>query len=355
MNSGRVDRNYVWPHTLRVPARPPQLVYLDLNHWINLSRAFSGHRDGEKHKDILDFCLKSVERKTAVFYIEIQKTGDYQKRCNLREVIERLSQYMVVLPRHIVAAHESEAVWDQIIGPNSRPINDMNYLDRGVLRSVGLEGGIRIMSSNNEDITTEFRRSYVDGPEVFDEKVSEVMLEFERQMIEGPSPEEEEDFRKSGYSPEVTLEQYEQEAEHEAELVGLLDDEPKWRNDRLYDVVSARELLFHINHISKRGCIERGINSLDEVFHSVGDPRAAFGSMPSFDASVTLKTFLHKNAKHRWSNNDIYDIHALAITLPYCDIVVTDRAMAARAVQSKLAGNLKTIVLHRLSDLHQYL
>ena len=48
------------------------------------------------------------------------------------------------------------------------------------------------------------------------------------------------------------------------------------------------------------------------------DARRAFDSMPSFYASVTLKTSLHKNAIHRWTHNDVHDIHALALTLPYC-------------------------------------
>ena len=361
MNLGRVNESYVWPRTLRMSARPPKLVYLDLNHWINLARAFSGHRDGEKYKDILDFCLKSVEEKSAVFplslgtYIEIQKMENYRKRCDLRQVIERVSQYMVVIPRHLIATHEVEAVLDQIVGPNPRPINNINYLDHGACRAAGLVGGLRVMSGDGEDITTKFRQSYDDGPEVFDKKVSGLMLEFEREMIEGPSPEEEPELRKQGHNPEAILAHFEQESKGEAEWARLLDSEPVWRRGRLRDLVSAREILFHINTISKRGCVERGVHTLDEIFPSVKDTRKAFDAMPSFDAAVTLRTSLHKDAMHHWNNNDIHDIHALAITLPYCDVVVTDRAMASQAVQSGLADRLSTVVLNRLSDLRQHL
>ena len=281
--------------------------------------------------------------------------GDYRKRCDLRQVIEQISQFIVVMPRHLVAAHENEAVLDQIVGPNPKPVNDMDYLDYGVCRAAGLVGGFRVMSGDGKDITTEFRESYVDGPEVFDQKSLEMMLEFERQMIEGPSPEEEPELRKQGYNPEATLVHFEQEAKGEAEWARLLDSEPVWRRQRLRDLVSAREILFHINAISKRGCVERGVYSLDDIFPSVKDTRKAFNSMPSFDVAVTLRTALHKDARHHWTGNDIHDIHALAATLPYCDIVVTDRAMASQAEQSGLADRMHTVVLSRLSDLHRYL
>ncbi len=58
---------------------------------------------------------------------------------------------------------------------------------------------------------------------------------------------------------------------------------------------------------------------------------------------------------HRWTTNDITDIDALASTLPYCDIVVTDKAAASVVKVTGLAGRLQTIVLSRLSDLAQRL
>ena len=344
-----------------MPARPPKLVYLDLNHWITLAQIVSGRREGKKDKELLDFCFASVEEKSAIFpislsiYAEIHKIKDRQRRRNLRRVIEGLSQYMVVTNRAVVATHEIEALLDQKVGPNPEPINTMDYLDWGVFRAMGLVGGIKIKSDSGEDITAATRQSFADGPEAFDKIVSEAILKLNRQILDGPSREEEFELRRQGYNPEAGLELYEREAADEAEWARLLDDEPRWRRGRLRNLVSAREVLIQINSILKRGCDERGVGSLESLSPSVSDVRHAFDSMPSFDASVTLKTSIHKNGKHRWSNNDVHDIHALALTLPYCDIVVTDRAMASQAVQSRLANRLNTIVLSHLSNLPQYL
>ena len=73
--------------------------------------------------------------------------------------------------------------------------------------------------------------------------------------------------------------------------------------------------------------------------------------MPSFDVSVSLKTAIHRNTHHRWSNNHIHDINAVASTLPYCDVVVTDREMASLVRRTKLDERLDTTVLDRLEDL----
>lgn len=357
----QTDENYIWPRTLRRPVRPPKLVYLDLNHWITLAKALSGHPDGKKDTVLLDFCLKTAEEKIAIFpislsiYVEILKIRDYQRRCDLRKAIELISRYMVVTSRAIVATHEIEALLDQIVGPNPKPINTMDYLDWGVYRAMGMDGSMRVKSADGRDVTEEIRQSFPHGSQVFDQIISQAALEFNRQIIDGPSPEENSEFREQGYNPERILEPYEQEAANELGQARLLDDEEKWRRGRLRDVVSTREVSIQINNIFKRGCNARGVGSLQSLFPSVTDTRRAFDSMPSFDASVTLKTSLHKNARHRWTQNDVHDLHALASTLPYCDIVITDRAMASQAAQAGLASRLNTIVLSHLSDLPQHL
>ena len=83
--------------------------------------------------------------------------------------------------------------------------------------------------------------------------------------------------------------------------------------------------------------------------------RRAFDSMPSFDAVVTLKASYHRDPRHFWTTNDIHDIDAMGSTLPYCDIVVTDKAMASHIQRTRLSERLDTVVLSRLSELNQHL
>ena len=344
-----------------MPARPPKIVYLDLNHWITLAQVVSGRRDEKRDKELLDFCLDSVESKSAVYpislsiYTEVHKIQNYERRRNLRKVIEKLSQYFVVTNRAVVATHEVEALLNQLVGPNPKPINTMDYLDWGMFRAAGMAGGFKIKSEVGEDVTGDFRDKFPGGPMAFDKIMDDAELELNRRVLDGPSKEEERELRQQGYNPEAILEHYEKEAADESEWARLLDSEPQWRRGRLRDLVAAREVINHVNSILWRGCNERSVDSLGSSFPSVADTRKAFNSMPSFDASVSLKTSIHKNAKHDWKNNDVHDIHALAVALPYCDIVVTDRAMVSQTLRSRLADKFNTIVLSDLDQISRYI
>jgi hypothetical protein len=356
----RVDVAYVWPQTLRLPSRPPKLVYLDLNHWIALSKALAGHRDGEAYTGILTGVLRAVDQETAVFplsdsiYFEVSKIRRHRQRRDLREVIERVSRYMVVTSRSVVSSHEIEALLDQLVGPNPHPINTMDYLDWGVARAFGMVGGFTVRSSSGEDITEEVRSQHPDGPDAFDRLFINAELELNRRAIEGPTAEEEPELRVLGWDPKAAFEVTERRAVQEVEQVRRFNDDSRWRRGRIRDVVAAREVLIEINEALHRGLSERGA-ALESVFPRVTETRHALDSMPSFDVAVTLKTAYHRDPMHRWTPNDITDIDALGSTLPYCDIVVTDTAGASHANRTRLAERLDTIVLSRLPDLIEHL
>ena len=253
--------------------------------------------------------------------------------------------------RHVVATHEIEALLDRLIGPNPNPINAMNYLDWGIFRALGMRGNIQVLNREGEDVTSAARQRFSGGPKEFDRIVDEQVLELNRRALEGPAAEEEADFLAHGYRPDLVLKPYAQEATAENEWARMLDQEPRWRKGRLRDAVSVREIAFQINSIVKTAAAERGVEAFEDIIRGAKEPRRAFDAMPSFDVSVTLKTAIHRNAQHQWQNNHAHDIHALAYTLPYCDVVVTDREMAALAERTKLDQRLGTSVLNNLKEL----
>ena len=309
----------LWPSSLRLPPRPPQLIYLDLNHWISLAKALSGHPEGIEYRTVLDTCIKAVEDGKAVFpvseffYAEISKIPKYQQRRNLRNVVEIVSRYVVVTPLSVVATHGIEAVLDQFVGPNPRPVNAVNYLDWGVNRAFGTAGGFRIESISGEDVTDDFRQSFPQGPEAFDAILVEGELELNRKVIDGPTPHEETDLRKKGWNPEAIIQAYEQKAFDERAQVARFDDYPKWRSGRIRDALMAREICIEVIDILNKGISDRGGNNAADKFFSVAteDFRKLLSSMPSLDVAATLKASLHRDARHLWENNDVYDIKAL--------------------------------------------
>ena len=99
----------------------------------------------------------------------------------------------------------------------------MDYLDWGVFRALGIDGGIRVRSEASEDVTATVRQSFTGGPKAFDKMVNNAGLELNRQVLDGPPPDEELEFRRLGYNPEAILELYDREATYEAEWARLLD------------------------------------------------------------------------------------------------------------------------------------
>ena len=283
-------------------------------------------------------------------YIELLKIQDPLRRRDLGKALELVGRYWVIPDRFVVGTHEMEALLDQVVGVNPNPIGQMDFLGWGVFHAIGAAGSLRVESTDGRDVTGEVRAKHPGGPVAFDQIVSEGMLELNRQVILDHTAEQSRP-PESGYFLERILGRFDREAEREVELVGLLDEEPRWRRGRLRDVIPGREVAHQIGSILRRSRQERGLESLNDLFTPTG-VRRAFDSMPSFDASVSLKTSLHRNAEHWWTANDVHDIDALAVALPYCDVVLTDGAMASRTVQAGLASRYGTVVLSRLSDIH---
>lgn len=339
-----------------MPSRPPKLVYLDLNQWICLAKAISNHPDGDEYEDALTACLSARRTGAAVFPIsdailmEVSKIGNRRQRHDLRAVIEELSGYVVVTSRSVVANHEIEAMLDDVVGPNPSPINTMAYLDWGVARAFGRVGGFRVRNESGDDVTDEARSSWPDGPDAFDAIFVAAELDLQRRVLDGPSPSEEPELRRLGWDPAGTIAIADQRARQEVEQVGRFDADPRWRRGRIRDVIAGREILIEISEMLYRGLHEREA-TFGDVFDSPEMMRALLDAMPSFDVAVTMKTAYHRDPTHQWTRNDIHDIDALGSTMPYCDIVVTDKASAAQANHTGLAERLDTVVLARLEDL----
>lgn len=352
--------SYRWPRTLRLPSRPPKIVYLDLNHWISLAKASTGHRDGMPHVESLSAVARSVEERAALFplsdsiYAEVSKIQRHRQRSDLREVIERVSGYRVVTSRLVVTAHEVEALLDVIVGPSPDPISTLDFVDWGIARAFGLVGGFRVRSASGEDVTDQARAAHRGGPEAFDHLLAAAELNLNRQVIEGPTPDEEPKLRAHGYDPAAAYAVAERRAAQEIEQASRFDDEPRWRRGRIRDVIAAREVYIEINTELSRGFEVRGA-TLEETLSSPDEVREAFDAMPSFDVAVTLKTAYHRDSNHHWTPNDILDIDALGSTLPYCDIVVTDKAAASTARRTGLSERLETVVLSDLPSLMEHL
>lgn len=352
----RTDAAYAWPAALVLPSEDIRLVYLDLNHWIGLAKAAVGHRDGVHHADALQAIRAAKQSGSCAFplaaehFMEMSGIADPRQRFDVAAVMEELSEFASLVPRTVVMRLEVEAAVDALAGPRTEPYAAVPVLCKGVLQAFGMRGGLRIRDESGADVTAAARLRWRGCPERFDEWQAEAERQLDRSVLRGPTDAEAPELRAAGWDPTTARRLANQRASQEREQADRLAAEPRWRRGRLRDVVSARYVALEINELLADALTARGLN-LEDVLTDLDVARRFVDSMPSGDVCVSLLTAAHRNPQTGWRANDIFDIDALSVAVPYCDVVVTERHAAHVLTVSAVSGRARTTVLATLAEL----
>jgi len=73
--------------------------------------------------------------------------------------------------------------------------------------------------------------------------------------------------------------------------------------------------------------------------------------MPSVQVAVDLKLAVHRNNQRGWAQNNVYDTDAMSIAVPYCSVVVADKAAADALRRAKADQRRGTLVTAKLEEL----
>ncbi|MFE3860831.1 hypothetical protein ACFXPT_10360 [Streptomyces goshikiensis] len=351
---------YAWPSLLHRQEAPLRLVYLDLNHWISLAKAATGHRDGDRRKGALEAVRDVSSAGTALFplsathYMEMSGIQDPRQRADIADVMEELSGFTTLINRTILMRYEIEAALDEMLGSASTRLDPLPLCGRGVGPAFGVHGGLRIKSKDGRDVTDSARSSWLQGPEAFDAWLSEAERQFERGILRGPSDADVPVLNLRGWDPRVARVGAKKRVEQEIELSARLDAEPQWRRGRLRDVVSGRYVAIELLDLLNETITDRKLVTAD-IFASREAARRFADSMPSADVHITLTTAAHRNRDKQWEPNDIFDIDALSSAVPYCDAVVTERHACHVLQSTKMPAKTGTKIMARLQDLVSWL
>jgi hypothetical protein len=261
--------------------------------------------------------------------------------------MEELTGFASLVGRVVVMELELTAMLDRFA--RKTPIRPtIPLLGRGVRHSFGRQSGLKIMGPSG-DMTSQARECI--GAQAFDGLMANATQLFDRSVLQGPATNDEiADLRALEWKPEAAVQVAESRAAQERELTPLLDRGFPWRHDRLRDVVSARELVIEFQHILPRALSERDLVLTDVI----SDPQSArlfVRAMPSTEVSIELKTAWHRNRGKPWTANDIYDIDAMSLAVPYCDVVVTEKACHHVLNVARLGQQMHTALLRNLQDL----
>ena len=340
----------MWPPALLRPSPPPELVYLDMNHWINLAQAATGHPNGAAHLEALEICKAARASNTALFplaaahYFEMAKIKDPRQRRDVAAVMEELSSFATLLDRTTVMGVELRAALDAVTGGPGLTIT-VALLGRGIGPAFGMRGGLRVRDANGEDVTDEFV-AVGDNASA----LASANLSLERAMLAGPEDKDLAALAERGYDPLAAFKVAQRRADQEEGMRARLDADPRWRRGRIYDVVAAYEMSNELLDPLEKACAERGYLWQD-VQSERETLRRFTRSMPSTEVAIVLKATRHRDGTLRWTPNDITDVDALSLAVPYCDVVVTEKYAHHVLVASGVAKRMSTVVLPSTSQL----
>jgi hypothetical protein len=340
-----------WPAGLERPEPGAAIVYLDLGHWIELAKAAKG-RDGASHIAALAACRAAFESNEAIFplssvhYMEVSKIGNRRQRADIAAMMMELSRFQTLIGRAQLLNVEREAAIDLVTElqraykPAATP-----YVGAGVMHTLGRRGAMKL-----EGDADTMRQIPDDQIEAF-EGMAQFMLE--RMALCGPQNDgEEAELRKRGWDPKAAAKVATERAEDEHKLDAFIAEKDP-RRQRVRDFVCASELL------TEAKALATNLASRPPLTATLLDGRAQYEAlidhMPSLIVTIEVKTAYHRNPQTRWVKNTIFDIDAMSVAVPYCDIVATDHDARAKLVGAKLDETLGTAIVSRPDELVELL
>lgn len=350
----KIRNDLIWPTRLTGPPRPPALVYLDQFVYVRLAQAAAGAgRPG--YAELLDTCRRSRVDGRALFplssthILELYETARINHRRDLVEVMEQLSDFNCILGRPEILELEIEAALAELPTVTMAPKPPIALVGPSVLWPFGERGlGFKFEGASTDEAAWWAEQLCQDmGIDPGADAAASVHRWMERQLITGPENHDDPELKKFGYRVDVWRTGLEQRAEQERYLVQQLDADPQMRRGRLRDVVNGREMFIELKGILDRataalntsfaellgfaGLTEEEMRS-QEVRTKVRD---FSDRMPSTRVAVSVKERYHRDNRHNWASNDIHDIDAVAIAIPYCDAVFVDKAARNAVDQAK--------------------
>lgn len=360
---------------MRLVRPAARTVYLDLNHWIALSQAATGHPEGTRYRDALEACRAAAGAGvlfpiSSVSYIEVSKIKDPRQRAHLAEVIEELSGFRSILSHPLIVTMELDAAISGRLGVPSRAQQSLAYLGSGVGYAFGQAITPTFSGPPDDERTGQVAARH--RPDL----LRDLMVGFERYALQGPEDDEAADLRRAGWDPAAAWKIAIERAAEERAQVALFDavrsgvarndqeqlavdstDRKDWRRGRLRDAIAVRELTKCIWDLFCDVLSWYGQPAIDQLWDDRPQARAFIRQMPSSEVAIELKTALHRDAARAaaWLPNDVTDIDQLAMAVPYCDVVVTEKAGADSLKKAHLDERCATTLLRSLNDLPSYL
>jgi hypothetical protein len=267
--------------------------------------------------------------------VELYDTASIDQRRDLVAGMEELSGFHCLLGLPQIQELEIEAALAELPTVTVAPQAPRPLIGPSVLYPFGRPGvGFEFSGMNPDEAAWWAEMLCQDmGIDAGADAMASLNRWMERQLITGPENHDDPELQSYGYTLTVWRNMLEQRVQQERNLAQALDANPQMRRGRLRDWVNYFEMQIGLKEPLGRATTALNMSivellELDKLQEQEGRTKLRDFSdrMPSTRVTVSVKERYHRDKFHDWTSNDINDIDALAIAVPYCDAVFADQA-----------------------------
>ena len=281
---------------------------------------------------------------SATTYAEVDRISSVRQRTDLANVMAEISGFVTITGRSIATKHQVlTALAARFGGPEPAPISPLGI---GIAFAVGDQR--RLVLRGRDGAPPGLPAAQIREIENAGRAITEYMA------VRGPEPEDVADLRAYGYRPEAVAQIEEDRLKREKQLAEMLRDGTTDRQ-RLGDIVYARYLFWELRDQLRSGLAQYGIGLVDFFANGKEWLTAFLDDIPGAAITITLAEKGFRNSDKAWKGNDLRDADAMSAAIPYCDVVLTDKYVAAQLAKSPAVRTQGTLILARLRDLNERL
>jgi len=309
--------------------------------WIDLARAETGHALGAPFVEALEVFKRAAADGQARFplsaahYFETGKQREPRRRKELSAAMTRLSGTLRIAPPHVIVPWEIRRALIEVLDLSIN-VAPLELFGRGVAHAMA-SPSLRYtapLEYEGRQLAEPLRRDL--------EKLVEP--EFEELILASITPE--------GVPHEMRLVLSDFKRLTDDRFVSgqnyVAKEISKLGRRRLDDVMLGTAFADIIDPLLA-AAQELGVSLDDDIFDR-GRMTKLIERMPSRWVEMMLRRQRQANPQKIWHGNDLNDVAALAIAVPYCDVVVTERSWSAMLNAAKVPQRFGTIVTPHLRD-----
>jgi hypothetical protein len=270
---------------------------------------------------------------SSTHFTEVYNIESVDQRREIVTVMEELTDFHYLLGRPPIQELEVEAALSDVPGVTIQPQGPIALVGQSGLWAFGKRGGLRLDAPDPAAAAAAICSEL--GLDPGADALAALNRWAERSLLIGPDDHHDPELIAMGYTRANWHAILERRAQQERELANELDTNPHLRAGRLRDVINAREMSIELIDIVTTVTMAMGTTIGELLDYDREKLRNFSDGMPSSRVATSMKERYHKDSRREWTTNDIHDIDALAIAVPYCDAVFTDKAARNNVKQGK--------------------